>query len=66
MTPAAGNYIRYDLNMPKSLPKRPGGPRDYEQDSPLTTQGHFQANLVGKLPTHRYFLGTFSTSLSVI
>ena len=44
---AAGNYIRYDLNMPKSMPKRRGGPRDYESDSPLTTQGHFQANLVG-------------------
>lgn len=39
--------MRYDLNMPKSLPKRRGGPRDYERDSPLTTQGHFQANLLG-------------------
>ena len=42
------NYIRYDLNMPKSLPKRKGGPQDFAQDSPLTVQGHFQARLVGK------------------
>ena len=44
-----GNYIRYDLNMPKSLPFRKGGPPDFHKDSPLTVQGHFQAKLVGKL-----------------
>lgn len=43
-----GNYIRYDLNMPKHLPKRKGGPQDFTKDSPLTVQGHFQASLVGQ------------------
>ena len=44
-----GNYIRYDLNMPKCLPKRKGGAQDFYNDSPLTVQGHFQAKLVGEL-----------------
>ena len=49
----AGNYIRYDLNMPKCLPKRKGGAKDFYNDSPLTVQGHFQAKLVGELSHYR-------------
>ena len=44
----SGHYIRYDLNMPKSIYKRKGGPADFHNDSPLTVQGHFQAKLVGE------------------
>ena len=43
-----GNYIRHDLNLPKTLPVRKGGPQDYKLDSPLTVQGHFQARTVGE------------------
>lgn len=39
------NYVRMDLNMPETLPPRP--PEDWERDSPLTTLGSFQAQLVG-------------------
>lgn len=43
-----GNYTRRDMNMPPSLPKRKGGPRDYFRDSPLTNIGMFQAILAGE------------------
>jgi len=39
----AGKYIRYDLNMPKSMPKQKSGQQDFSKDSPLTVQGCFQA-----------------------
>lgn len=38
-------YVRMDLNMPETLPPRPV--EDWEKDSPLTTLGNFQAQLVG-------------------
>lgn len=49
-----GNYIRYDLNMPKALPKRKGGPNDFAKDSPMTVQGRFQAKLLGIYLIYKY------------
>lgn len=43
---AAGNYIRKDLNMPKTLPTRK--PSLWQRDSPLTNVGRYQALLVGE------------------
>lgn len=42
------NYVRKDLNMPKSLPKRKNCPEGWQNDSPLTNIGLFQAKLVGE------------------
>uniref|UniRef100_A0A182PAE4 Ecdysteroid-phosphate phosphatase n=1 Tax=Anopheles epiroticus TaxID=199890 RepID=A0A182PAE4_9DIPT len=42
----AGNYMRKDLNMPKSLPIRK--PSLWQKDSPLTNVGLYQALLVGE------------------
>lgn len=39
------NYVRMDLNMPETLPPRPF--EDWEKDSPLTSLGDFQSQLVG-------------------
>lgn len=39
-------YIRTDLNMPEALPTR-DSIKDWECDSPLTTLGSYQAQLVG-------------------
>lgn len=39
------NYVRMDLNMPEVLPPR--SPEEWEKDSPLTTLGTFQSQLVG-------------------
>ena len=50
----SGSYIRYDLNMPKSMPKRRDGPQNFNSDSPLTVQGHFQARLLGELFLHHF------------
>lgn len=41
------NYVRSDLNMPEKLPPRESID-EWEKDSPLTTIGKFQANLVGE------------------
>lgn len=41
----AGNYIRKDLNMPKSLPQRLS--THWRRDSPLTNVGYYQAQLMG-------------------
>lgn len=43
-----GNYIHFDMNMPRSLPQRKGAPLSFTEDSPLTVQGLFQARLVGE------------------
>ena len=61
-----GNYIRYDLNMPKCLPKRKGGAKDFYNDSPLTVQGHFQARLVGELSHYCYGIRKFHPKLVII
>ncbi|XP_055524218.1 ecdysteroid-phosphate phosphatase isoform X2 [Wyeomyia smithii] len=42
----AGNYIRKDLNMPKSLPQRRTSL--WQRDSPLTNIGRYQALLTGE------------------
>lgn len=39
------NYVQMDLNMPETLPPRSA--EDWEKDSPLTTLGNFQSQLVG-------------------
>lgn len=45
---AQGNYCRFDMNMPQSLPQRKGSPQSFVDDSPLTVQGLFQAKLLGE------------------
>lgn len=42
-----GNYVRQDLNQPKSLPNRERSPTSYLRDSPLTAVGCLQAKLRG-------------------
>ncbi|XP_020817892.1 protein UBASH3A homolog isoform X2 [Drosophila serrata] len=43
-----GNYMRKDLNMPKALPRRKNSPEGWQNDSPLTNIGVYQANLIGQ------------------
>ncbi|XP_022215129.2 protein UBASH3A homolog isoform X2 [Drosophila obscura] len=43
-----GNYMRKDLNMPKTLPRRKNSPEGWQNDSPLTNVGVFQASLIGQ------------------
>ncbi|XP_030370891.1 protein UBASH3A homolog [Scaptodrosophila lebanonensis] len=43
-----GNYVRKDLNMPKNLPRRKNSPEGWQNDSPLTNVGLFQARLTGE------------------
>nr|NP_001097898.1 ecdysteroid phosphate phosphatase, isoform D [Drosophila melanogaster]ABW08747.1 ecdysteroid phosphate phosphatase, isoform D [Drosophila melanogaster] len=43
-----GNYMRKDLNMPKTLPRRKNSPEGWQNDSPLTNVGVYQANLIGQ------------------
>lgn len=43
-----GSYHRRNLNMPKELPKRKGGPTDFIKDSPITEAGLYQAKLTGE------------------
>ena len=43
-----GNYHRRNLNMPKRLPTRNGGPETFAQDSPITEIGACQARLTGE------------------
>lgn len=43
-----GNYHRKNINMPQKIPKRPGGPKDFHRDTPLTEIGLHQAYLTGQ------------------
>ena len=43
-----GCYHRRNLNMPKEIPKRKGGPSDFMKDSPITETGFFQSRLTGE------------------
>lgn len=43
-----GGYHRRNLNMPKRLPTRNGGPDTFVQDSPITEIGACQARLTGE------------------
>ena len=43
-----GGYHRRNLNMPKRLPTRFGGPEKFAQDSPVTEIGACQARLTGE------------------
>lgn len=45
---ANGQYIRKDLNMPKTIPRRQRGSYGFNLDTPLTVMGTVQASVVGE------------------
>ena len=49
-----GKYKPFDLNMPKMLPKRHGGPQAFVDDTPLTELGYFHAVLTGNLEIEKW------------
>ncbi len=45
---AAGKYTRFNINMPKTLPKRKEGFQAFREDTPLTEMGYLQAKITGR------------------
>ncbi|XP_020041436.2 ubiquitin-associated and SH3 domain-containing protein A isoform X1 [Castor canadensis] len=43
-----GKFYRPDLNVPRSLPRRSNGIKDFENDPPLSSCGIFQSRLAGE------------------
>ena len=43
-----GGYHRRNLNLPRRMPTRRGGPKNFSQDSPITEIGVHQAKLTGE------------------
>ena len=41
-------YHRRNLNLPRKIPTRRGGPKDFYMDSPITEIGTFQSRLIGE------------------
>ena len=45
---ANGHYVRKDLNLPKTIPRRQRGSFGFNLDTPLTVMGTVQASVVGE------------------
>uniref|UniRef100_A0A915JJE1 Uncharacterized protein n=1 Tax=Romanomermis culicivorax TaxID=13658 RepID=A0A915JJE1_ROMCU len=43
-----GNYKRFNINMPRTLPRRQDGFMNYLLDTPLTEMGYLQAKITGR------------------